>query len=476
MPTLQYVASAIPPADGWGWALLVQAVGFIVAVFLILRMANERRQPSNIFAWSLLLIFAPVIGVPLYLVFGGRKIRRLTRRKLEIQLMAARVAREESLPNHDLQYGFSVFSGNRVTFLKDGVQAYRELCEQIASASHSIHIMTYILGRDNIGRDILLRLADRAREGVKVRLLVDALGSLRQCGRFCNPLREAGGEVGRFIPLVPLSTRTSANLRNHRKIAIFDGRRVIVGGQNIDGRFLADYDHPALFTDFGSLIEGPAVSAFNQLFVGDWAFATGKSIEDFRDIFASTVNPCGESHLQIVASGPDVEGDPLWEQIIAYVQEAQKEVTIVTPYFIPDEVLLQSLIIKAHRGRRIRIIVPERSNHPVVDLARNHYLRRLSANGAEVLFYRPRMLHAKLILVDNQVALTGSANIDLRSLFVNFEVAVVHSSQRDVDALTNWVSSHVLPHCIRYKEHRRSGNRRSRLLAEDLAHLITPLL
>lgn len=462
--------------QGLEWALLIQSVGFIIALVLIAQMTKEKRRPSNIFAWSLLLIFVPVAGVPLYLVFGGRKIRRLVRKKLEIQRLAAQVAREEGLPRTGFFGESSVSSGNSVTFLEDGVSAYRTLCEQIALAQESIYITTYILGRDGIGRDLIHRLAGRAKGGVKVRLLIDALGSLGQGGSHCKPLRDAGGEVARFIPLIPLNTRTSANLRNHRKIAIFDDRRALVGGQNLDGRFMAAFDHPRLFTDFGMLIEGPAVGALLRVFAGDWIFASGQPIESFREHFTRVPEECGDRVIDVISSGPDVEGDPLWERIITLVQEAERSITIVTPYFIPDEVLLQSLIIKAHRGRHVQLIVPERSNHKVVDIARNHYLRLLNAQGVEVLFFRPRMLHAKLIIVDDKIALSGSANIDLRSLFVNFEIGFAHTSLKDLEMFRGWLKERVLPHCVRYCDSIRSSNRKIRLLAENMAHLITPLL
>lgn len=471
------IASTEPARQGLQLALLLlQSAAFIAAVAIILRMAVEKRTPSNIFAWSLLLIFLPLLGVPLYLLFGGRKVRRLVRKKLEIQRLAMRAARQSGLPSEGVEDGGGCFEGNRVTLLPDGVEAYNTLCDEIERAQESIHITTYILGGDGIARDIVRRLAAAARRGVTVRLLIDALGSLGHGGRFCEPLRRAGGEVARFIPLLPLSTGTSANLRNHRKIAIFDNSRAIVGGQNIDGRFLGTHNHPRLFTDLSVLVEGPALAPLIRAFVGDWIFASGQDVQQFRSCFGKSQEAAGDSTLEIIASGPDVDGDPLYERIVTLVQELRRELTIITPYFIPDEVILRSLIIKAHAGRRVRIIIPESSNHRIVDLARNHFLRQLNSEGVEVLFYRKRMMHAKLLLVDGEVALTGSANIDPRSLFVNFEIGVVHRSKGDVDMLESWVREQLLPHCVRYKENRRSRTSRTRLFAENLAHLLTPLL
>ncbi|MBN1403544.1 MAG: PLDc N-terminal domain-containing protein [Opitutales bacterium] len=459
--------------EGTHWVLLLaQSVAFILAVAIILRLAHEKRTPSNIFAWSLLLLFMPLVGVPLYMLIGGRKIRRLVNEKARM----LELARQNATPDFSKDKACVLCSGNSVTLLNDGVEAYRTLCKEMERARESILITTFILGNDSVGRSIVRRLIRKARSGVKVMLLIDALGSWNSPMLELKVLRRAGGKVVRFIPIFPFVASASANLRNHRKLAIFDGRRAIVGGQNMDSRFLSPKYSKELFADLGLCVEGPIVSALTPVFIGDWAFASKSSLETLLPLMSKQAAPTGESVLELIPSGPDVDGDPLWERIITLVQEARESITIVTPYFLPDEVLLRSLIIKAHMGRKVTVIVPENSNHPIVDMARNRYLRHMSAQGVKILFYTKRMLHAKLIMVDGRFAVSGSANIDPRSFFVNFEIGIIHSSSKDIQAFRNWLETRILPRCNSYADSPKSRESKARLLAENMANLLTPMM
>lgn len=456
--------------EGTHWLLLlVQSLSFIFAVAIFLRLAHEKRRPGNIFAWSLLLLFLPLVGVPLYLLFGGRKVRRLVADKARLLEMTRQSATANAL-------GEGPLAGNCVHLLPDGVKAYRAFCKEIDHAEESILIATYILGNDAVGRSIVRRLTRRARAGVQVMLLIDALGSMNSPQRELRLLRRAGGQVARFIPLTPIVAKASANLRNHRKIAIFDGLRAIVGGQNMDRRFLSPVYSRELFADLSLRIEGPSVGALVPVFAGDWLFAARSGLEDLLPLMHVKREPKGNSCIETIASGPDVVHDALWERIISLVQESRESVSIVTPYFLPDEVLLQSLIIKAHMGRKVRLILPEKSNHPIVDMARNGQLRALHAQGVEILFYTRRMLHAKLIIVDKTHAVSGSANIDPRSFFVNFEIGLVHSSAQDLAMFANWLDTRILPRCIPYETSRAAKGGKLRLFAESMAGLLTPLM
>jgi cardiolipin synthase len=456
-------------------------LGFVLALLVIGRLMLEKRNPSNVFAWGLLMLFVPWLGVPLYFLFGGRKSRRLAQAKMRVNAYAAQLAAGvnlEGLPTGDEPPRLAPrrkFAYNAFHLLGDGVAAYAALRSEIARARRSIYLQTFILGRDEDARRIVEDLAARAREGLEVKLLIDALGSLGSGGRFVQPVRAAGGRVARFMPVLPLQTKMSANLRNHRKYAIFDQERAMVGGQNVDKRFIAARDGPGLFLDFSAVIEGPVVAAFNRSFVSDWCFASGDSPQEFRELLAHIPESRGPNEVEVMTSGPDVHGDPLWERLLALVQQCQEELTIVTPYFIPDEVLFQSLLVQAHLDKRIRLIVPEKSNHVMTDFARHHYLRQLHEAGVEVLFYRPRMNHGKLVLVDGRVAMMGSANMDMRSLFVNFEIGVFLYSPEPVRELTRWMER-LLPDCVSYTEAGYAESGANRRVMEDFAHLLGPLL
>lgn len=457
---------------GFVYAHLLTWVGFALGLAIILAMLREKRNPGNFFAWSLAIVLLPWLGVPLYLMFGGRKSRRIMRHKQKT------LAATEGLSGSEgLNMGRTgLIEGNSVSLLSNGVEALEAMLQRIEESRESIHIMTYILSRDAAGRAVVEALTRKAAQGVKVRLLIDSFGSLSSGNRWLNPLRESGGEVVRFLPLLPLHGGYSANLRNHRKVAIFDNKTVITGGQNIDLRFMAPAGQDErCFADFSIVVEGPASLSFQQVFLADWAFASGQSAETFQTFFESQPQQCGESCLQIFENGPDLANDPLYDQILTLVQDARQTITMVTPYFVPDEVLYRSLLVKAAAGRRVRIILPRRSNHFFVDLARYRYCRKLVDAGAEIFFYTGGMIHAKLLIVDGEKALSGSANFDMRSLFVNFEVGVVHSSQQDIEVFENWTGQ-IFTRCIPAANVIKTTPHFWRRSAESIAHLMSPLL
>ncbi len=455
--------------------------GFLLAVFLIARLMSEKRQPGNTMAWLLVIVLIPYVGVPLYLIFGGRKLRRLVARKSRLapqQLAggpAAAAADPVALALVPAGAGPPV-GGNTVRLLTRGDEAYAELVRQIRGARHTIHLMTFILGHDEVGRGIVDLLALRAREGVKVRLLLDAVGCLFTSRGFVDPVRRAGGEVHRFMPVLPLQRRWSANLRNHRKIAVFDHRVAIFGGHNLAKEYMGPTPLKKLWRDFGAVIEGPAVQPLNDIFVADWCYASGQTPAGLHGRRGPReAAPPGSCELQVVASGPDVAGDPLYEGILSYLQEAKQRIWIITPYFIPDEVLFRSLMIKARTGREVIIVIPAKSNHRIADFARRYYLRELQQAGARVLLYQGGMMHSKGMIVDDRVGLLGSANFDLRSLFVNFEVGVFVYTAPEVRAMCAWAEDLMTKStpmtAARLARRRVIGN-----IAEDLSRLFAPLL
>lgn len=450
---------------------LVTLIGFLLALLIVGRMFNEKRNPGNIFAWALAIFFVPYVSVPLYFLFGGYKNQRLVRNKKATLLLAAEAAGENS-PKTLLH---KKWPGNSFHLLDNGQIAMERLYHEINNAQESIWIMTYIIGNDSTGQEIVKLLAQRAREGIDVKLMVDAFGSFGKTRKFLDPIREAGGQAIGFMPVLPLQTKTSANLRNHRKIAIFDAKRAIVGGQNLDERFLGNLGNPKLFLDFSAVIEGPAVTAMIRIFLSDWCYANDQNPEYFRNSLAKVIAPAGESLIEVIASGPDGEQDALWEKLIKLTQDSKHHIDIVTPYFVPDEVLFQTLLIKARAGHSIRLIVPKKSNQMLVDFARHYYLRKLHNAGVKVLLYENGMLHAKLFLVDNELAMLGSANMDIRSMFVNFEIGVFMNSQEPVNELINWMVK-LLPNCIAYEDSKYVKVGENRRIIEDFTHLLVPLL
>ena len=355
---------------------------------------SEKRQPGNTLAWLLGIVLVPYVGVPLYLLLGGRKLRRLVARKSrlapvpsrETAVHPGRRSREPCAHALVLDGACPPVGGNAVRLLTGGEQAYAEFERHIREARHTIHLMTFILGRDDTGRRIVELLAQRAREGVKVRLLLDAVGCLLSSRGFVEPIRRAGGEVQRFMPVLPLQWRGSANLRNHRKIAVFDHQSAILGGHNLARRI-----HGAGPPRNAGAISAPSSrvrpsSCSTRSFSPTGATrAASRSTLLHQSGGPAEIDARGTCDLQVVASGPDVAGDPLYEGIISFIQEAKRRIWIITPYFIPDEVIFRSLLVKARTGHEIKLVVPARSNHPITDRARRYYLRELQAAGVEVL-------------------------------------------------------------------------------------------
>lgn len=459
---------------------LLTVAGVLLALFAIARLMSDRRQPSNTFAWLFAIAFVPYLGVPLYLMFGGRKIRRLASHKRQLAPVLANAPAASAAHGATARVliqngGYPPGGGNRVQLLTTGEQAFKELENHIRAARQSIHIMTFILGRDDVGRRIVELLAQRAAEGVKVRLLLDSLGCFFISRRFVAPILAAGGEVHRFMPVLPLQTRGSANLRNHRKIAVFDQTTALLGGHNLAIEYMGPNRRQKRWRDFGAVIEGPAAALLNDIFIADWAFAGKLPLKALMaERNREPLPASGDSELQVVASGPDVQGDSLYEGILSLIEVAEKSIWIVTPYFIPDEVLFRLLLVKARSGVEIRLVVPARSNHPITDVARRHYLRELRLAGAKILLYQPGMNHAKVILADESVGLIGSANLDQRSLFVNFEVGVVTTSPTDAAAIATWMKdvfdqSKPMP---APPKHRRIHS----AIAEEVSRLLAPLL
>jgi cardiolipin synthase A/B len=359
-----------------------------------------------------------------------------------------------------------------VELVTDGRDAYARILELIDEARSTIHITTYILGRDEGSRVLVECLTRRAEKGVAVRLLIDDVGSWQVRRRSLAPLIEAGAQVAHFMPVFHAPFRGRANLRNHRKLVVIDGRIALTGGMNLAWPYIGPPTAKDLWRDLSMIVEGPVVTELEVLFASDWRFATGADPGG-----AGLPGPGPEitgkesSVVQVVASGPDVAGDPLYESLLALIFSAQTRIWIVTPYYVPDEMLARALGLAARRGVDVRVIVPARSNHLSADLARASYLRDLHNAGGRVLLYTPVMLHAKAVVFDDQLAVIGSANMDMRSLFLNYEVALFVSSPTQVEQVAAWALG-----LMSDSERELPPPDWPRELAENVVRLLSPLL
>jgi cardiolipin synthase len=451
-------------------------LGIGLAFVLAIRVIREQRPTGSTFAWLLAILLIPYVGVPLYILFGGRKLRRLAGAKEPLY----------DLPDapigtvlNDVQTvlvksgGPYPISGNRIRWLPDGETAYRELMALIREAHESIHVTTFILGHDSVGQAFVDELTRQASAGVQVRLLVDALGSLRTRGRFLQPLRRAGGKVGVFMPMLPLHRKWSANLRNHRKLIVCDNRRAYLGGMNMGHEYMGPDADPKRWADFGLVVEGPVVPQIHRIFGSDWQFATGEDIPVSSDP-APGATP--GSALQLIACGPDVPLDTYYQGLLTAMTEAKRRIWIVTPYFIPDGVLQQVLALAARLGRDVRVLLPQKSNHFLADLARGSYIRDLCRVGVRFFGYQPGMIHTKMVIVDDWLGITGSANMDLRSLYLNYELGLFAYTPEDVQQMSAHIET-LFPSChpiVPLPDEVRNTPVRDWL--EDAGRLVAPLL
>ena len=435
-------------------------------IYVLLRVMRARVSPAYLLLWGPLVWFLPLATALLFFLFGGRKHSSLADAKKEVNRVAWRLSDEPD------------FGGNRFSLLgdRDGRDTLEELRRQIKGAKRRISLSTYILSDDAVGREIVSLLTARAKEGLEVRLLVDAIGSFGIPLRLCRPLRRAGGKVARFNPALPTQGKGSANWRNHRKIAVFDGTFAVIGGQNLGLRYMGDKPSNRRFRDCSFLIEGPTAAAIERVFIADWCQATDEPPMAFATLLRERPAHVGQARIEVVSSGPDCEGDPLWETYVKLFSNCKRSITVVTPYFVPDRTLFTLLVTAAHAGRHVKIMVPRRSDHRLLDLARRWYLRTLREAGAEILFFKPDVLHAKLVIVDDAQLVIGSANLDMRSLFLNYEIGAVvrdPAAVAEVGALiAGWETEST-----RYTEdlYRRSRTLTSRII-EAVSKVISPLL
>ncbi|MFH0725060.1 MAG: cardiolipin synthase [Pseudomonadota bacterium] len=458
----------------WIMIYFLPTVGFISALVLFNHILSQRRSPPSTLAWLLTIFFIPYVGVPLYLMLGRRKmIKRTKAKNLPSRSLPRHAENAELSPVLLSPLDNAIFpptGGNRVRLLATGEETYTEARNLIMSATHHIFIATFILGKDATGEAIITALAKKAAGGVAVYLLLDALGSARIHNRFLSPLLKAGGKVAFFMPMLHLPFRGRANLRNHRKMLIVDSRAALIGGMN----FASDYMGPVLsekhWKDLSLGMKGPEIAHLNEIFLSDWEFAAHEDIASILPVPAPEGRTEG-SVLQLIASGPDVQEDTIREMIITALFKAESRVWITSPYFVPDELLAESLCMAARRGIDLQLILPRKSNHRLADLVRESYLTQLQQAGAKVLLFQPGMMHAKAILIDDTVAVTGSANMDMRSLLLNYELALGIYSKPVVREIEIWMATLMNSCMIRnIPEQHPFG------FFEGIARLLAPLL
>lgn len=445
----------------------------------------QKREPVATLSWVLSLAMLPYLGYLIYFLFGPQKIKRQRLRRLlsragikdygsasgpeggpsELGVLAKAVT------------GLPPSSANAVTLLVDGAATYGAILEAVAAARDHVHVEYYIFRPDRTGTQLRDALIERAKAGVKVRLLLDAMGSGSVNDRFVQPLIDAGGEFAWFHPtrFQPF-TRSWVNLRTHRKIVVVDGQVAFTGGINVtdeeDERLCDD-----AYRDLHLRIEGEAVRSIQLVFVEDWAYATRHGHTTFEGTalwrnFDADVSD-GVS-AQVLVSGPDSSWEAIHRLHVAAIHEAKKRVWLVTPYFVPGEAARMALTSAALGGLDVRLVVPKMSDSRLVTLAARSYYDELLEAGIKVYEYGPRLMHSKALLCDDGVAIIGSANFDHRSFRLNFEISMLLRDGGTAAELGRLIESYI--EAAAQVQDERDRPFWSCRLPESLARLMSPLL
>lgn len=413
------------------------AAGLLTYV-MVTRIGQQRRHPSAAMAWVISIAAFPYVAVPLFLLFGTRKF--------------ARPAPAVDRPNHGPHtgdapqwasrllggMGFSApLRNGPIEFHEDGPASCRGLLALLDGAQDSLEVCTYVLRDDSVGRGVADALMAAVVRGVKVRLLVDWVGNLATGRRLLNRLRAGGVELRQFMPLLHNPRHGRTNLRNHRKLVVADGRRLWSGGRNLAAEYFHEQaGHPA-WLDLSFVIEGPVAAQAAAQFDRDWHVATGL-VREPTVVRPSPLQAPTGGPAQWISSGPDQAEDTVHALLMAGAYNARRRMLAVTPYFVPDDALLDAWCTACRCGVDITLVVPAASNHRLADWARARALRRLAEAGAHV-YLSPVMVHAKAVVIDDDFALCGSVNLDGRSLFLNYEAMTAFYGATEVRWLANWI-------------------------------------
>ena len=471
------------------WIFIVLYVAVIVGIMLTVLMDN--RQPAKTIAWVLVLLFVPVVGIVLYIFFGqntrkmklisGRSLDQLSKRSM-LEFVEQRNLRMpeyfSSLVRLFTNQSLSLpFKDNAVEFYTDGYQFFPALLQAIKGATNHIHLDTYIIADDPLGRLVSDTLIAKAREGVEVRLIYDDVGCWRVPERFFDRMRQAGVKVRSFMPVRFPAFTSKVNYRNHRKVCVIDGTQGFIGGMNIALRYVKGLHGGTLpWRDTHMRLRGSVVYALQRAFLVDWYFVDRTLINDHRYYPPMPWHISNDSLAQVVTSSPIAQWPDIMQGYVRILLEAKRYVYMETPYFLPTEPVMFAMRTAALAGVDVRLLIPRRSDAWLIQLASMSYVTETLEAGVKVRLYEKGFNHSKLLVADDQISTCGSTNIDFRSFENNFEANVFFYDRqtalrikdiymRDEDCSINFSEARELHH--RPYMHR---------FVESLLRLLSPLL
>lgn len=480
-------------AEACSW--IMEHLLFLNALLSIAIVFFQRRDPKTVWTWLLVLYFIPVVGFVLYLLMGQdmRKRKMFRMKEMEDSLNSQIQKQEEiifrnefnlsdsSLDDyHDLVlYNLEAMQAaysddNKVTIYTDGNEKFDALIEAIDSAERFIHIQYYIIKNDILFERIVKHLVKKASEGVEVRVLCDGMGGRSVKASYWKRLRKQGIQVAIFFPPLFKRLQLRINYRNHRKIAVIDGKTAFVGGFNIGKEYIGLDRKFGYWRDTHLKLEGSAVAQLQVRFILDWNYAARDDLFSREGYFPET-EPKGSTGIQIVSSGPDSKYQEIRDNYLRLISKAKRNIYIQTPYFIPDEAVMTALRIAAMSGVDVKLMIPCKPDHPFVYWATYSFAGELLDAGARCYTYDEGFLHAKGIMVDGLAASYGTANMDMRSFYLNFEVnAVIYSSE--VTRQLEGIFLKDLGKCTEITPYDYSRRKLSVRIKEQVSRLLSPIM
>lgn len=465
-------------------------LGIIIVFF-------QRKDPKSVWAWLLILYFIPILGFVFYLLIGTdmHKKKMFRTKEIEDKLSDAIRKQETIIRNRELAASYPemgdysdlvlyhlhvseaiLTDDNRVDFFVDGREKFGALAEDIRKAKKSVHIQYYIIGDDELFAAIREILKQKIKEGVEVRILFDAMGCRSVRRRFWKELQREGFQIGEFFPAIFGRLQLRVNYRNHRKIVVIDGKIGYIGGFNLAREYVSLDSKFGYWRDTHMRITGSAVSALQARFILDWNFAVrDKTLNFERYIAEPEPDLTAGCPIQIVTSGPDSGIKAIRDTYLRMIHKAKKSIYIQTPYFIPDEAIMSALVIAVRSGIEVSIMIPCKPDHPFVYWATYSCVGELVMQGAKCYTYQNGFIHTKGIIVDELVLSYGTANMDIRSFALNFEVNAIIYDKEKAEEMMGYFRED-LKNCKLITKNVYAGRSLWIRFKEQISRLLSPLL
>lgn len=471
--------------------LTIEILNIIAITYILLDVFLENRPVSHLLSWVFVFLLIPLLGIVVFILIGRNiRKRRIYRKKEQADYHYMQKERGESpsatrdLINHSPyisklnQLLFSnnksfLSEGNTTGILNNGEETFTAIFEALEKATHHIHIEYYIINEGTVASQLAEILIRKVNEGVKVRLIYDDFGSWGLRNQFLKNLSAHGVELNAFMPVRLHHLATRINYRNHRKIVVIDGHTGFIGGLNIDDKYISGDPDLGFWRDIHFKICGPAVEGLQHIFLNDWHFTSAKRVcgKEYFPEFRGN----GSSLLHVVSSGPDSDWESIMQVYFYLIANARKSICITSPYFFPNESILTAFTTASLSGTSVKIILPYRSDSRLATWGSRSYFQQLLEANIDIYLYNKGFTHSKLLIIDDEVASAGTANMDIRSFSQNFEANIIIYDKAVVARLKDDFEND-LKSCIKidYDVFRERPVRQK--IAESAARLFSPLM